>query len=389
MMMKILGLTCFLLLIGCDAMQGHSSVPSMASDTKTPYQARDVTVSLRTVAQDLEFPWDMVFISDVEFLVTEKVGRLTRINLTSGSSTVIGNIPEVAFEGQGGLLGVTLHPRFPDNGLLYLSYSIALPDDTYSTRLLRARLADNQLHDSQVVFTAAPALKTTRHFGGAMVFDDNGHLYLSVGDRGRRENAQDLSTDLGKIHRLTDTGGIPSDNPLIGQNKARQTIFSWGHRNPQGLAIHPQSRELWAAEHGPQGGDEINLIRGGANYGWPVITYGEEYGGGAIGEGGVKAGMEQPVHYYVPSIATAGIGFYTGNQIPQWQNNLFVTGLRAHVSRLALAGQQMVAEELLFENLKMRTRGVETGPDGALYLLSEIGSIVVVEAAPGEPVTAE
>ena len=389
MMMKILALTGFLLLIGCDAMQGHSSVPAMTNDGETTYQARDVQVSLRSVAQDLELPWDMAFISDEDFLVTEKVGRLTRVNLARGSSTAIKNIPEVAFEGQGGLLGVTLHPQFAGNGLLYLSYSVALPDGNYSTRLLRARLADDQLQDSQVLFTAEPALKTTRHFGGAMVFDDSGHLYLSVGDRGRRNNAQDLSTDLGKIHRFTAAGGVAPDNPLIGQSKAREGIYSWGHRNPQGLAIHPQTRELWAAEHGPKGGDEINLIRAGANYGWPVITYGEEYRGGAIGEGGAKVGMEQPVHYYVPSIATAGIGFYNGNQIPQWHNNLLVTGLRAHVSRLALEGKKVVAEELLFENLNTRMRSVETGPDGALYLLSENGSIVVVEAAPAEPVTAD
>lgn len=374
--MKIILLFSLVLLTsGCEALQ--------VEDGTAPYQARDAQVSLRAVAQDLEFPWDMAFINDEEFLVTEKPGRLSRINLSSGVSTLIQGLPEVAFKGQGGLLGMALHPLFTDNGIIYLSYSVARDGGTYTTRLLRARLLNNQLVEQQVLFTAEPALKTSKHFGGALVFDEQGYLYLSVGDRGRRNNSQDLGNHLGKIHRLKADGSVPSNNPFTEQPEARPEIYSWGHRNPQGLAIHPQTGELWSAEHGPQGGDEINLIRAGANYGWPIITYGEEYGGGKISDNTAEPGMEQPVHYYLPSIGTAGIGFYSGDQIPQWRHNLFVTGLvhsRAHVSRLALEGASVVDEELLFDHLNMRMRSVETGPDGALYMLSENGTIFAVEA---------
>lgn len=388
-------MACLLLIGGCDALQGQALKVWMASnenlqieDGSVPYQAHDARVGLRAVAQDLELPWAMAFINRDEFLVTEKTGRLTRINVHTGAGTAITNLPEVAFRGQGGLLGVALHPQFANNRLLFLSYSVSLPDSTYSTRLLRARLAGNELQDLRILFTAEPALNTSKHFGGALVFDTAGHLYLSVGDRGRRHEAQNLNTHLGKIIRLDADGKVPDTNPLLGQAQARPEIFSWGHRNPQGLAIHPLNGELWAAEHGPQGGDEINLIRAGANYGWPVITYGEEYGGGAIGEGVAKAGMEQPIHYYVPSIGTAGIGFYSGDQIPQWRNNLFVTGLvytRAHVSRLALADHTVVDDELLFEDLNMRMRNVASDPGGTLYILSENGIIFAVEPAAVEP----
>ncbi|MEH6517488.1 MAG: PQQ-dependent sugar dehydrogenase [Halioglobus sp.] len=374
----ILFFSLVLLTTGCEALQDQ---PIQVEDGPVPYQAQDVQVSLRAVAQDLELPWDMAFINDKEFLVTEKPGRLSRINLASGESTLIQGLPEVAFKGQGGLLGVALHPLFAENAIVYLSYSIALDEGTYTTRLLRARLSNQQLVEQQVLFTAEPALKTSKHFGGALVFDDQGYLYLTVGDRGRRDNAQDLGSHLGKIHRFNADGSIPRSNPFIDQPEARPEIYSWGHRNPQGLAIHPQTGDIWAAEHGPQGGDEINLIRAGANFGWPVITYGEEYGGGKIGEGTAKSTMEQPVHYYLPSIGTAGIGFYNGDRIPQWRHNLFVTGLvytRAHVGRLALEGSTVVDEELLFDHLNMRMRGVENGPDGVLYLLSENGSIFAI-----------
>ncbi|MFT6287631.1 MAG: glucose/arabinose dehydrogenase [Alcanivorax sp.] len=388
--MKIILLFSLVLLTtGCEALTNKALQIWMAgnqnlqlADATVTSQARGLEVTVRAVAQDLELPWDMAFINDVEFLVTEKPGRLSRINLSSGVSTLIQGVPEVAFKGQGGLLGVALHPLFAENSMVYLSYSIALNEGTYTTRLLRARLLNEQLVEQQVLFTAEPALTTRKHFGGAMVFDNQGYLYLSVGDRGRRDNAQDLGSHLGKIHRLNADGSVPRNNPFIDQSKVLPEIYSWGHRNPQGLAIHPQTGDVWAAEHGPQGGDEINLIRAGANYGWPVITYGEEYGGGKIGEGTAKPGMEQPVHYYLPSIGTAGIGFYTGDQIPQWRDNLLVTGLvynRAHVSRLAMEGGSVVEEELLFDHLNMRMRGVEDGPDGALYILSENGILFAVE----------
>jgi glucose/arabinose dehydrogenase len=379
-----------LCLPGCDAVQTQALKVWMAgnenlhiADGAVPYQARTEQVSIRAVVEDLEFPWDMVFLSGREILVTQKPGQLTRINLATGARVDIAGVPEVAYKGQGGLLGIVLHPGFADNRLLYLSYAAEVGPDRRTTRLLRARLAGNALQDQKVLFTAEPALATGKHYGGAMVFDNAGYLYLSVGERGRRHHAQDLGSHLGKVHRLHDDGRVPADNPFVGTGGARPEIFSWGHRNPQGLAIHPETGELWGAEHGPQGGDEVNLVRAGRNYGWSVITYGEEYGGGKIGEGTAKQGLEQPVHYYLPSIGTAGIDFYRGDGIPGWRHNLFVSGLvytETHLSRLVIENNRAIDEEALFEQLNMRIRNVVSGPDGKLYVVTENGIIFVVTA---------
>lgn len=350
-------------------------------DGAVPYQALHESVQIKAVVEDLDFPWDMVFSGPQEILVTEKPGNLWRIDLTSGAKTAIANVPQVYYRGQGGLLGIALHPQFADNTWLYLAYSVRVEDDRQTTRLVRARLVDNQLEDVEELFTAQPAMETSKHYGGALVFDREGYLYLSVGERGRRHNAQNLGSDLGKVHRFNDDGSIPPDNPFVGRAGARPSIFSWGHRNPQGLAIHPETGDVWEAEHGPRGGDEVNCLQAGNNYGWPVITYGEEYRGGKIGEGTHKAGMEQPVQYYVPSIGTAGIAFYEGDLIESWRNNLFVGGLiytQTHLSRIQLDGDRVVETEALFEHLKMRIRGVESGPDGKLYVLSENGIIFAV-----------
>ena len=382
-------LLCMLLcLAACDAVQTQALKAWMASnenlrieDGAVPYQARTERVSIRAVVEDLDFPWDMVFLDKRNILVTQKPGKLTRINLDTSERVDIGGVPEVAYGGQGGLMGLVLHPGFADNQLLYLSYAVEVESGRRTTRLLRARLVENELQKQQVLFTATPALGSSIHFGGAMVFDGNGYLYLSVGERGSRHNAQDLDSHLGKVHRLRDDGSVPVDNPFVGRTDARPEIFSWGHRNPQGLAIHPQTGELWGAEHGPRGGDEVNLIRAGKNYGWPVISHGEEYGGGKIGEGTAKAGLEQPVHYYLPSIGTAGIDFYHGDDIPGWQHNLFIGGLvytETHLSRLAIDDNQVTDEEALFEHLKMRIRNVVSGPDSKLYVVTENGIIFVV-----------
>ncbi len=333
-----------------------------------------------TVVTDLDVPWDLAFIGPQQLLVTEKPGQLQRLDLVTGERTEITGVPKVIYKGQGGLLGLVLHPDFASNQLLYLSYAAA-HDKGRSTRLIRARLENDALKDVKVLFTAGPAKDGGRHFGGALVFDDAGYLYLGVGDRGKRHEAQKLDSDLGKVHRFNADGSIPVDNPFVGVAGANDSIFSYGHRNPQGLALHPETGHIWEAEHGPRGGDEINRIQAGQNYGWPVITYGEEYRGGKIGEGTHKAGMLQPVHYYVPSMGTAGMAFYTGDAIPAWRNQLFVGGLVftvAHVSRLALEGDEAVEVEPLFENLGMRIRNLTSGPDGRLYILSESGTIVAI-----------
>ncbi len=381
-------LTLFSLLVACDTIEQTALKVWMSTneniqveDGAVPYQARTEAVVMRAVVEDLDFPWDMVFTGPQEILVTEKPGNLWRVDLATGMRTAISGVPEVLYRGQGGLLGIALHPEFAENHRLYLSYSAQLEDDLQTTRLVQARLVDDQLKDVEELFTAQPAMETSKHYGGALVFDWEGYLYLSVGERGHRHNAQDLGSDLGKVHRFNDDGSIPLDNPFVEKAGARPSIFSWGHRNPQGLAIHPETGDVWEAEHGPRGGDEVNRLQAGRNYGWPVITYGEEYRGGKIGEGTHKVGMEQPIQYYVPSIGTAGIAFYDGELIESWRNNLFVGGLiytQTHLSRLQLEGGQVVEEEPLFEHLKMRIRNVESGPDGKLYVVSENGIIFAV-----------
>jgi glucose/arabinose dehydrogenase len=395
MIIRIGVCACLLALGGCDAVQTQALKVWMASnenlavgDGPVVYQAGDERVSLQAVVEDLEFPWDIAFLNERQFLVTEKPGVLSRIDLDSAARSVIEGAPEVAFKGQGGLLGVALHPNFTSNHWLYLSYSAEVESGLYTTRLMRARLENNALQDQEVLFTAQPALVSTKHYGGALVFDGDGFLYLSVGERGTRQNAQDLSNHLGKILRFRDDGKIPRDNPFVGRETARPEIFSFGHRNPQGLAIHPQTGDLWEAEHGPQGGDEVNLIQAGLNYGWPVITYGEEYGGGKIGKGGASEGLQQPRHYYLPSIGTSGLDFYSGERIPAWRNNLFVGGLvysETQLSRLVLDGNRVADSEALFTQLKMRIRNVESGPDGRLYVVAENGIIFAVSEVGENP----
>jgi len=248
------------------------------ADGPLPYDAEGERLRLVPVVDGLEFPWDLAFVDDSTALVTEKPGRLSRIDLANGALTRIQAVPEVAFVGQGGLLGVELDPAFASSGLVYLTYSAPLPDETYTTRLARARLSGDRLVGLEILLSGEPAVKGTNHFGGALEFDGAGRLYLSVGERMQREHAQDLGSHLGKILRLRPDGSVPEDNPFVGKPGARGEIFSWGHRNPQGLALHPATGELWASEHGPRGGDEINVITRGGNYGWPLRTYGTQYG---------------------------------------------------------------------------------------------------------------
>lgn len=353
-------------------------------DGPLPYQTRGERLVLVPVVDDLEFPWDFAFPDADTVLVTEKPGRLSRIELATGRRSPIAGVPDVAFVGQGGLLGVELHPSFAENGWLYLSYSVALPGEQYTTRLARARLVDDRLEDLAVLLTAEPTYGGKNHFGGALAFDRDGLLYLSVGERQHRDEAQALGSHLGKILRLRGDGSVPEDNPFVGTPGARPEIFSLGHRNPQGLALHPTSGSLWSAEHGPRGGDEVNVVRAGRNYGWPIVSHGEEYSGGPIGVGTQREGLEPPVHYYVPSIATAGIGFYTGDEIASWTGNLFVGGLiGTQLDRLVLDGERVVETEPLFADLWHRVRAVGESPNRELYLLTENGALVRIESGSG------
>jgi len=284
--------------------------------------------------------------------------------------TPIGGLPPIRAQGQGGLLDIALHPNFEANRRVYLSYA-AGNDERSGTRVARARFRAELLEELEVVFVARPLAPGGGHFGSRLAFDREGLLYVTLGERRVPAGAQRLDQHFGKIVRLRPAGQVPAHNPFVGHAGARPEIFTFGHRNPQGLAVHPETGMVWAHEHGPRGGDEVNLIRPGRNYGWPVITHGIGYGGSPIGEGTHKAGMEQPVHFWVPSIAPSGMAFYDGEAFPEWRGDLFVGALAGqHLARLELDGEEVVAEERLLEGILGRIRDVRVGPDGFLYLLT-------------------
>jgi glucose/arabinose dehydrogenase len=349
--------------------QSVGDPPHVASDGEVAYTAT-------AVVDGLHMPWSVAFLPDGQVLLTERSGALKRADPGTGATVEIEGVPKVHYKGQGGLLDVAPHPEFAANGLVYLTYSAPMGENRSATRLARARLQGDALVDLLVLYTTEVIAGSNKHYGGRLLFDGD-YLYMTMGERGQRYRSQDLDSDLGKLLRFNRDGGIPSDNPFAGVEGAKPAIYSYGHRNPQGLDRHPATGELWVTEHGPQGGDELNRIVPGANYGWPVITYGEEYGGGKIGEGTHKPGMEQPVYYYVPSIATAGLAFYSGERFPAWEGDAFIAALRAfHLSRVSFAADGTPSESQLLDDLSLRLRDVKVGPDGDLYVVAEQGSLV-------------
>ncbi|MEE4378131.1 MAG: PQQ-dependent sugar dehydrogenase [Candidatus Competibacteraceae bacterium] len=345
------------------------------------------TIRVVTVTEGLDHPWGLAFLPDGRMLVTERSGQLRLVNADGQlEPEPVAGLPKIAVRGQGGLLDVALHTRFDENQLVYLSYA-APGEGGAGTEVARGRLVDKRLEDLKIIFTQQPKSNGGRHFGSRLVFDLDGFLYITMGDRGDRERAQQLNDLAGKIVRLHDDGRIPADNPFINQAGARPEIFSLGNRNVQGAALNPETGELWTHEHGPQGGDEVNVIRSGRNYGWPIITYGAEYGSGfSIGDGTQKAGMEQPLHYWVPSIAPCGMAFYTGDRFPEWRGDLFVGALKDRmVVRLRFDGEKMVQEERFLEGVLGRIRDVRTGPDGYIYLLTDSSRGVIARLEPVAP----
>jgi glucose/arabinose dehydrogenase len=292
-------------------------------------------------------------------------------------------LPDITAKGQGGLMDVALHPNFADNRWVYLSYA-ASGRGGIGTEVARGRLVDNRLQDLQVLFRALPKASGGRHFGSRLLFAPDGFLYISLGERGQRPQAQSLGSHLGTMIRLHDDGRVPADNPFAGRAGAMPEIYSYGHRNIQGLALQPGTGRIWAHEHGPQGGDELNLLGAGRNYGWPVITYGRNYVTGTrIGEGERKAGMEQPVHYWVPSIAPSGLAFYQGDKFPGWKGDALIGSLKfSYLVRLKLENQRVIHEEILLEGLLTRIRDVRTGPDGYVYLLTDENNGKLVRLQP-------
>ena len=346
-------------------------------------QSNEHAFRVVTVVQGLDQPWSLAFLPDGRMLVTEKPGRLRVVRDRKLDSKPIAGLPHVTVHGQGGLMDVAIHPRFAETGWIYLSYA-ARGADGVGTEVARGKLAGDRLESVEVVFRQEPKGSTSRHFGSRLVFDRAGFLYVTLGDRGEMERAQRPGDHAGSVIRLHDDGRPPSDNPFVGKPGWKPEKFTLGNRNMQGAALHPQTGALWTHEHGPQGGDEINVIRAGVNYGWPVITYGVEYGiGTKIGEGTSKPGMAQPVHYWVPSIAPSGMAFYTGTRFPRWKGDLFVGALRDQMLvRLRLAGEKVVNEERLLRSVLGRIRDVRDGPDGYLYLLTDASNGVIARLEP-------
>jgi glucose/arabinose dehydrogenase len=332
-----------------------------------------------TVAHGLVNPWGLAFLPDGRFLVTEKPGRMRIVGADGKIGPPLGGLPPVVAEGQGGLLDVALDPEFASNRRLYWSYSEPGESRTNGTAVARGRLAGDagseRLEDVEVVFRQQPKVASRLHFGSRLVFAPDGHLYVTLGERGtRQDDAQKLDNHLGKLVRIQPDGGVPTDNPLVGRSDAKPEIWSWGHRNIQGAAIHPTTGELWMHEHGPQGGDELNVARRGGNFGWPVITHGRNYGTGTrIGEGSERADVVPPLKVWLPtSIAPSGMAFLTSDRYPGWKGQLFVGALRGQaLLRLELDGQQVRSETRLLQTLNERIRDVRQGPDGWLYLLTD------------------
>ena len=320
-------------------------------------------------------------------LVTERVGRLRLVGLDFRLDPIpIEGLPETVARGQGGLFDVVLHPQYSQNGWLYWAYN-APGVGGWGTALARGKLKGQRMSEVQVLFSMQPKTRSSQHFGGRIVFDKSEMLYLTLGDRGDKDRAQKLDDHAGSVIRLHDDGRVPADNPFAKRAGALPEKWTLGNRNMQGVTLHPKTGELWAHEHGPQGGDEVNVMRSGLNYGWPVITYGVNYGlGTRIGEGDTKPGMVQPLHLWVPSIAPSGMAFVNGSQFPLWAGDLLVGALRDQMLvRLVLNGEKVVREERLLQGRVGRIRDVRMGPDGLVYLLTDDAKGALLRLEPVQP----
>jgi glucose/arabinose dehydrogenase len=348
--------------------------PAQGHGQRSPTPAsRPGIVKAETVASGLVHPWALAFLPDGRILVTERPGRLRIVDQTGTLSAPLTGVPAVYARGQGGLLDVALDPQFATNRQVYLSFAEPGEGELAGTAVARGRLAEGGLEDVQVIYRQRPKVPRGGHYGSRLVFSRDGMLFITQGDRQAfRDSAQSLTAGMGKIMRIHADGTIPKDNPFVGRSGVQPEIWSYGHRNVQAAALHPETGQLWTAEHGAAGGDELNRPEAGKNYGWPVITYGRDYSGVKIGEGTEKAGMEQPVYYWDPVIAASGMTFYTGDALPGWKGSLFVGSMTpGALVRLVLQDGKVVQEERYLGDLGERIRDIQQGPDGFLYLVTD------------------
>jgi glucose/arabinose dehydrogenase len=364
---------------------------AIAQTAPATIRTQEATIRAVTVAEGLETPWGMAFLPDGRILVTERPGRM-RVVTPAGPNggqvaPPLGNVPKVFDSGQGGLLDVTLDPDFARNRILYFTYAEPGQNEQRGgagTALASAVFDETSLSDVKVLFRQQPKVSGGLHFGSRVVVGADGRLWLGLGERYRRDEAQNLNSHLGKVIRIEKDGRVPADNPFVGRNDVRPEIWSYGHRNIQGMTRHPQTGLVWLHEHGAQGGDEINIPDRGRNYGWPVITHGIDYSGAKIGIGTAAPGMEQPLLHWTPSIAPSGMAFYTGSRIPAWRGNLFVGSLKfGTLHRVVLEGTRVVRQEQMLKQIGDNIRDVRDGPDGFLYLATDSpqGRILRLEPA--------
>ena len=344
------------------------------SPKSSVFRSKSLTVKLDTVAKGIAVPWSIAFLPNRDLLITDRSGKMFRVTKDKVLHPITG-VPPVVAEGQGGLMDVALHPAYKTNGLVYFSYALGQKTDSAllsTTAIARAVLRNDSLVNLENIFIALPYAKTRHHYGGRLLFDKQNNLYFTIGERGNeKQNPQSLANDLGKVHRIKDDGSIPPDNPFVSIPAAKPSIYSYGHRNPQGAALHPLTGEIWTHEHGPRGGDEINLIEKGKNYGWPLVCYGINYDGKIITDKTTMPGTEQPLLYWIPSIAPSGMAFVTSNRYKSWKGNLLVGSLRfKYLDLCYVKGHKIVREEKLLKNIG-RVRDVRTGPDGYVYVAVE------------------
>ena len=343
------------------------SQPGCAEEAALPTEAGPLKVE--TVATGLSYPWGLAFLPDGRMLVTERPGTLRLVSKDGKVSEPLAGVPKVYAQGQGGLLDVALDPDFASNGLIYLSYAEPSPKGA-ATAVARGKLTDQGLADVKVIFRQVPEVKNGLHFGSRLAFSPDGKLFITLGERFQFDPAQDLSNTLGKIVRINPDGSVPPDNPFLGQKDAQPEIWSYGHRNAQGAAIHPETGKLWETEFGPFGGDELNIPKAGSNYGWPVVSWGRHYNGKAIPEPPTHPEFADAIYHWTPVISPSGMTFYTGGAIPAWRGNLLIGGLSSEaIIRLTLDGEKVVAEERI--PMGMRIRDVIQAPDGSVYALTD------------------